>query len=279
MKEKIRKILRRLTLFDWLAVLVVLAGAVFLSLFIFKEEKWTKVEVKINRAEWWMGEGKDPPYWLSDNFSKGEKGYDSLGRKIAEVLDVRSYEWGGNTRTIYLTLNLKTEVDKRKKILKFDHLPLQVGGPIELSLGKVGTKGLISYIEGVPDTRVKGERIVEARLIEWSPKFQDTWGIMPWRADAVKIGDKVVDKNGNVLAEILDKKEKQADRVVPSANGSLRLQSDPLNKDVFLTIKLKTIDQDGVDYFLDDYKVKVGQVIMLTLPEVDIWPEITKIDK
>jgi len=279
MKEKIKiigRFLRRLTVFDWLTILVVLAGLTFLALFIFKEEKWIKVEVKISRPEWWWN-AKPPPYWLADTIQKGDKQHDSLGKKVAEVLDIKSYEWGEERKMTYLILNLKVEVEKRKKILKFNHRSLEIGKSIDLELSKTGMQALVTFIEGIPDTRIWEDKIVEVKVAHWSNIFPETLGLFPWRAEAIKVGDQMKDSQGRVIAEVLSKKAAPAEKIVTTADGHVFVRQDPLKKDVTLMIKLKTFRQNGIDYYLHDIKLKVGSQILLALPEIDIWPEVTKI--
>ncbi len=189
MKKKLQlllKFLRRLTVFDWLVILVVLSGLIFLTMFIFKQEKWVEVEVKLSRADWWWPEMNQPPYWLVDRIWEGDKQYDSLGRKIAEVLEIRSYEQQDGMKMAYLKLNMNAEVDRRRGTLRFNHQPLEIGQPIDLELGNVGTQGLVTYIEGVADTRAWEEKIVEAQVTNWSSVFPETLGLLPWRAEAIK---------------------------------------------------------------------------------------------
>lgn len=281
MKKKLQvllKFLRRLTVFDWLAISVVFLGLIFLGQFIFKKEKWVKIEVKVSRPELW-GETLPPPYWLADRIKKGDEQYDSLGRKVAEVLDVRTYEWTRGKKIVYLSLNLRVEVDKRKRTLKFNQRPLEIGEEIDLELGEVGVQGLVTFVEGVPDTRVWEEKIVEVRIIEWFEVFPETLGTLPWRAEAIKVGDQVKDVQGGVAAEVLDKRVRPAEKIVKTADGRVFVRQDPIKKDVSLVLKLKTVKQAGVNYFLDEFKVKVGSTILLSLPEIDIWPEITRIIK
>lgn len=277
MREKIKillNFLRRLTVFDWLVVFVVLFGLVFLALFVFKEEKWVEVEVKISRPEWWW-ETKSPPSWLVDRIEKGDEQYDNLGRKVAEVLEIKS--WGSETKRTYLILNLKAEVDRRKKKLKFNHRPLEVGKPIELELGGVGAEGVVTFIEGMPDARVWEEKIVEARLIDYADVFPETLGVMPWKVEAIKIGDKMYDTQGGVVAEVLNKKVSPAEKIVKTSDGRVFVRQDPIKKDVALTLKLKTFKEKGINYFLDDTAVKVDNLVPLFLSNIDIYPVITKI--
>ncbi len=270
--------LRRLTIFDWLVLLVLLATAIFLALFVLKRERWVEVDVKVAKPEWWW-QSQEPPHWLVDTIRPGDAQYDVLGRKIAEVERVRAYESGGSKKVAYLTLRLKVSLDKRKKIFKFNYKPLLVGKGIDLELNNVGFTGLVTYIQGVPDNRIWEDKIVRARVVYPSSAFPETLGAMPWIARAIQKGDHMKDNRGRVVAEVLEKTVQPAEKVVKTADGRVLLRRDPLKKDVFLTLRLKTVRQGGVNYFLDDEKVKVGQAVSLYLPRVDIWPIITKIVK
>lgn len=277
--EKIRKVInlaKKLSIFDWLTLVIVIIGIVFVSFFIFKQEKWVRVEVKISPEQWWM-ESRYPPYWLVDYIKKGAKQYDSLGKNIAEVTGVKTYEWKDNRKIVYLTLNLKVEVNKRQKKISFNHKPLEIGQSIDLSFEMLGIQGLVTFIEGVSDLRIWEEKIVEARATQWSDIFPETMGILPWRADAINVGDQMKDSQGKVVAEVLAKNVKPAEKITTTSDGRTLLSYDPLKKDVFLTLKIKTFKQEDISYYLDDFKVKIGQSILLALPNIDIMPEITKI--
>lgn len=267
--------LRRLSVFDWLAVLAISSTVVFLALFILKEERWVKVEVKIAPKEWWR-DNQRPPYWLSSVPRKGDKQYDIFGRKVAEVLDVRNYEGVGGRNSTYLYLNLKVEIDKRKRQYKFNHLPAEVGSQIDLQLGGAEMPGLVTHIEGMPDTRTWEEKTVEARLVDNNGVFPETLGVQPWVADEVKSGDKMKDTQGRVIAEVLEKRVSQAEKIITTADGRVFVSQDPIKKDVTLVLRLMTYKAGGVNYFLDDIKVKVNQGLFLSLPSIDLFPIITK---
>lgn len=268
--------LKRLTIFDWFAVLAVFLTAVFLILFIFKQERWVRVDVGIFPEEWWR-DNRPPPYWLTNSIHRGDKQYDVLGRETAEVIDVKNYQLGGGRTRTDLILNLKTEVDRRKRKLKFNHRPLEVGGPIDLTMGSIGTRGVITYIEGMPDPRVFEEKIVEARLVDRTTVFPETLGVQPWIAEVIKIGDQMRDSQGRVVAEILEKNIKPAEKIIVTSDGRVLVNQDPLKKDVSLVIKLDTLKQGETNYFLGEMKIKVDSVIFLALPKIDIDPVITKV--
>jgi len=281
MKKKIKaisKLSRRLSVFDWLVIIVLLSGLIFTFYLVSKEERWTKVVVKVTPEEWWR-ENKPPPQWLTQGINKGDQKRDGLGRRVAEVLDIWAFEWKGETRVLYVSLNLKAEVDKRQGKLKFNHQPLEIGNQLKLDLDKTVIQGLLTFIEGVSSNIVYEDKVIEGRVFD--PKyfqvFPETIGIMPWQAEAIKVGDQVKDIQGRVIAEVLDKKVKLADKVVVASDGRVFVRQDPIKKDVTLTVKLKSSEYGGVYYFLDDFKVKIGSGILLTLPDIDVLVETTRI--
>jgi len=224
---------------------------------------------------WW--DQREPPIWLPGKLGIGDVQKDGLGHVVAEVEDMTS--WGSVDRTTYLLLKAKVEEDKRTGKLKFNNQPLEVGRVIDLELGGVGTPALVTNIEGLPDPREWKNLIVEARMVEYVDVFPETIGVQPWKEEAVKIGDQMKDTRGRVVAEILDKKVKPADKIVVSDSGAVFIRPDPLKKDVTLLLRMKVFEQDGTYYFLDDSVVKIGTSFPLFLPEIDLWPEVTKIIK
>lgn len=284
--KKVWRFLGRLTVIDWLIGLALLFGAIFLILFVSKQEKWVTVEAKIIPEQWWW-EVKYPPYWLVDQIKKGDVQYDSLGKKMAEVLEVKSYEWldmrtyerSGGRKITYLTLRLKAGVEKRQGKLTFNYRPLEIGKPVELSVAKVGLKAVVNFIEGIPDGRVWEEKVIEARVIDSSEIFPETLGVQPWIAEAISVGSQMKDSQGKVIAEVLEKKVTPAQKIVITDNGRAVLTSDPLKKDILLVLRLLTQKQEGVNYFLYDFKVKVDGDILLALPNIDVFPKITKVIK
>lgn len=277
----IKKTIKNLTIFDYISLGLVLGFMVVLGLFLSREVELIEVEMRVESDDiFWQKER--PPYWLGNSVNVGDYELDGLGRKAVEVTDLRVYEGvrsGGlsEEKYIYLTLKVRAVKDSRKNQYLFKSKPLAVGSSIELRLSKVLITGLVTYVEGMPDTRVWEDKIVEARTAHWSEIFPDTLGLLPWRAEAIKVGDQMKDTRGRAVAEVLDRKIKPAEKIVVTADGRVLLRQDPLKKDVILTIKLKTYKQNGVNYYLDDLKVKVGSAVLLALPEIDIWPEITKI--
>lgn len=254
-----KKWLKKLTIFDWLIVFLILASLIFLSSFTFKKEKWLKVEVRVGPEQWWW-DYKPAPYWVADSIKKGEAQFDSLGRKIAEVLETQIYEWGETRKDIYLLLNLKVDYNRKKRTYRFNYQPVEIGKPLNLELGGIGFQSLVVSIEGLDPEEKKVIKIVEAKLMN----------VYPWVAETISIGDQMKDNQGKVMAKVLDKKIELADMTVVTDQGVVLARKDPLKRDVFLKLKLSAVEQHGIYYFREGQEIKIGLPLSIQLPDVHI---------
>lgn len=279
-KKKLIKLFKnlssRLSMFDYLSFILIGCAIIFFILFFGRKVEWLEIEARVAPSDFFWSE-KEPPFWLANSVHIGENETDSFGRKVVEILDAKVFESSGNKKDVFVKLKLQAVKDPRKNQYLFKNKPLSIGAPIELNLSQVFLAGVVTYIKGVPDTRIVEDKIIEARIIDVSDKFPETIGIYPWRSEAIQVGDKVKDTQERVVAEIIEKRVELADKTVITSDGRVLVAKDPLKRDVTLIIRLKTYNQDGINYFLDDYKVKVGSLIFLSLPKIDLWPEITKI--
>lgn len=273
--EKIKKLIKKLTFFDWMAIAIFLVVILAVLLLLGKKEKWVQIEVRVIPHPGW--EESFPSYWAVGAVKKEDAEYDSLGRRIAKVLTVKNFEGTGKERVIYLQILVRAGYDNRTKKITYNYDPLEIGGAIDLHLGMTRISGLVTYIEGVTDERFWEDKVVETRLIRERDIFPGTQGIDVWLADAIKVGDQMKDSQGTIIAEVVSRRIEPAQAIFTTDSGRVLINEDPTKKDVYLNLRLRTLKQDGVNYYFNDYKVKVGSLIPLFLPQVDLWPVITKI--
>lgn len=271
--QKLRQLQKQIGVFELLAGSLILLVLIFIMLQTRSKKEWFKVEVKISSPFWWQQFAIAPPFWLGESIKPGDQEFDPQGKKIAEVIDVKTYEEpseGGSAarKDIFLTLNLLASRDRRTNLLKFKSKPLGVGSPIELQLNNTITTGLIVYIEGIPDERKEQEIIIEG---VWMNTF-------PWNAEAIPVDGKMEDGSGRIIAQILDKRIELAEKTVETDDGRLVSSRDPLKRDVYLTIKLKVKRKGDNLYFREDQKVKIGENLFIQLPGIDAkWISVMKI--
>ncbi|MFH1970850.1 MAG: DUF4330 domain-containing protein [Patescibacteria group bacterium] len=284
---KYHNYLKKISPLTLLMIIATLTFVVFFATLMIRKSEWIQVEVEISPPDWYQWyQGGIVPSWLPDNINIGDEQYNAFNQKTGEILNIRNYEWSNSNsvnliteKKTYVTLNLKVERDKKTNKIRYQQQPLEIGKPIDLTFNNTGFKALVTFIEGATDTRVWEEKIVEVKLFQDNQIFPETTGIFTWKADAIEIGDQMKDSAGNTLVEVLDKKVKPAEKIVTTSDGRVFVNYDPLKKDVYLTLKINALKQNGLFYHLGNQKIKVGAYIFIALPNIDFFPEITKIIK
>ena len=258
----------RLNLFDRLLIIgcLLLLGVLIFSKFSRKTEVVT-IRIKITNDEWWW-EGNPPTYWMLEGLSIGQEAYNSFGKRVAEIVDIHSVDTWGDKKEIFVDVNLLSSYNKRLKIYNYNFQPLQIGKPIDLVFGKSNVRGIIAYI-GVDDI-VYEEKEIEIKMLS----------VFPWEVDSYKIGLETKDTEGRVVVKIIEVRVENAQGFyLPEqreTGGNFYMRrlivggEDLSRKDMTLRLRIKTIVQDGVSYFIDGSTVRVGNEIWFHFPEVVI---------
>ncbi|MBU3956708.1 DUF4330 domain-containing protein [Patescibacteria group bacterium] len=272
--SKAKRLIKKIGVFELLIGFLILLVLILVMVQLRSKEQWVKAEVKISASSWWQAYFTAPPYWLGESIKVGDKEFDPQGKVVAEVLSVRIHELSTlqhqepTRKDFYLTLNLRVSKDRRTGKLKFKNQPLEIGGPIELHLTNTYASGLVTFVEGVPDERETKGLIIKG---VWA-------NTVPWDAEAIPVGGRMMDGMGNVVAEILEKRIELAEKTVETWDGRLVTSRDPLKRDIYLKIKLLTKKQGENFYFHEDQKVKIGETLFIQLPGVDVdWISIMEI--
>jgi hypothetical protein len=263
------KLVKKITILDWLLLGTAVGSLFFLSAYFFKKETWLKVQVKVSPEQWWW-EDISPPYWIADAIEEGDAQYNFIGKKEAEVVEGEMFEVGGGRKEIFLWLNLKVDYNEKKNVYRFNHQTVEIGRPLSLSLSGVGIDSIVTWVEGLETERIMVDKVVE---VEES-------GAKVWVAEKINVGDEMRDSQGNLLAEVLDKEVELADMVVTDDRGNVLVRKNPLTRDLTLKLKINTVERFGLFYFLDGQLVKVGNDLWIKFPEVNLdGALITKIIK
>lgn len=272
--SKAKRLLKTISLLEFLAGLAILLILGLVMIQTRSKKQWVKAEVKISSSSWWQTYYTAPPYWLGESIKIGDKEFDSQGKVVAEVLEVRVHELSTfqlqepTRKDFYLTLNLQISKDRKTGKLKFKNQPLEIGGSVELHLTNTYVSGLVTFVEGIPDERETKELVIKG---VWKNMF-------PRSAEAIPVGGKMEDGMGNIVAEILEKRIELAKKTVETWDGRLVASRDPLKRDVYLKIKLLAKKQGENLYFHEDQKIKIGENIFIQLPGIDVdWVSIMEI--
>lgn len=280
--KNLKKRLRDLSLFDKILMGLVVLLVFFFAYAFFRKSTYITINVKVGEEdvvwEHWSRA------WFSQLFYKGMKEKDGLGRVNAEVLDVHSYDvtFPENDtliakKAVYLKLKVKAIYSRSSNQYTYKGLPVLVGSPIRMYLDSVLVEGLVTNIGGIKDPREKKILIVEAQVIDESPTYLETSGTKVYIADALRVGQKIQDDQGNTIIEIFDKKVENAKKVINTSDGRVLVGVNPLRKDVYLTMRINAIQLNNKYYFFDDIPISIGLKIPLNTPTLTILPEVTKI--
>lgn len=242
------------------ATLAILIGRVLLQ-----EDTYIEVELFASGGEWWWS-NPDPPYWLADPIQAGAIEYDPQGNALVEVLDVRTFEIGQRKR-LWIRAKLKVTPSSKSDQYRFRREPLQIGKVIQINPSNINVNANVVAIEGVGKVGEEVERIVTLRLYE----------IMPWRAEAMKVGSQMVDNKGKVLAEIVESDISVARVWANDDRGIGRVTTNELRSDAVIKVKVRAVRHEGIDYFAEFQPLKVGFFIFFPFEKVNVEGAITEI--
>lgn len=257
----------------------IIIGIVFYVL-LFRKPSLVTITVKVGEGSVyyypWRKEGGSSP-WFVDLLKPGMSELDGLGRKQAEIIDTFTFDTASNTKTVYLTIKLKAVYNRASDTYNYKGMGVLVGSTIKLNLNEVLIEGLITNVEGVPDNRQKTTIIVKAKLKDENSTYLETSGVDPYIADAVNIGDKMLDNHGNLMIEVIDKRTTEALRSSINSFGVTRTDSNPLRKDVDLTLKINVVEINNRHFMFDDIPILIGDEIPFNTKYYSVFPEVTEI--
>lgn len=251
-------------LFIPLFVLVIITLVVMILRVLLQKETYVTVELFASGGEWWWN-NPSPPYWLADPIKRGAIEYDTQGNVLVEVLDVRKFE-EANRKSLWMKVKLRVTPDKKSGQFRFRRENLQVGSVIYIAPRNVKVACNVLRIEGMEDDRQEVTKIVTI----------SNFGISPWYAENVKIGDVMRDSDGKTLAEIIDKKVSLADMTTADFRGNTYARKDPLKRDVEIKVRLRLTRSEGIDYF--SYFLPIKKNFFISIPFETMNVEGTIID-
>ncbi len=276
MRLIIHKRATKLSIFDLmvggLIILLVLSLVWFR---LARKTTWITVRLVVTNDEWWW-EGAPPQWWYAEGLSVGQTSRDSFGQSVAEIVNVENFDVGAYWRRSFVDMKLKGTYDARRQVYLFNYQPIQIGKPIDLTFGKNNIRGVITYIENLPDAYT--DKTIEVKMST----------VRPWVADSYKPGLAMKDSQGRILAEVLSVRvaPTEARSVVEGAsgkigeiqNGTERTYDPSLFRDVTLRLRIKTFKSGEIFHFVDRAAIKIGEKIWFQFPQaVAREAEITEI--
>lgn len=258
-------------------VLITLVISVVIGFFyiFLRKPTYITVEIKVG-SESVFFDGGTTKAWLGQLIHEGMTEKDGLGKTTAEVVKIRSYDTA-NTKAVYATTRILAVYNRNSNQYTFRGKPLLIGSTIRLYLDRVLIDGLITYIEGVKDPRIKKRLVVEAQLINETNVFPEISGVKQHIADAITEGQEIKDSQNNTIIKVVKKREEDAKKNVTTSDGRIFIQTYPQRKDVYLTLEVQAMLIGDRYYVFDDIPLIIGWGIPINTKTFVASPDITSI--
>jgi len=267
---------KKISLIDVILGLTLILGLIFFILFFRRQNTFINIRVKVTDPNvLYLTRKPDDQY--AHAFLIGDTEKNEIGEETAKIINIDKFRSESQQQTLYLELSLKANYNPRRGIYTVKGRPIVFGQPMTFTFSNVKVEALVVDYPGFRSDAQAGSLVVKAQLRYESRDFSDVVGVPAYLANSVKKGDKVFNSKGETLAEILEVDIKPAKRIIISQAGkSIAIQDQEL-KDVYLTIKIKTLEVDGMKYVYDYLPILIGNSLPLNFKDVSIWPTITEI--
>ncbi len=139
-------------------------------------------------------------------------------------------------------------------------MPLTIGSTLNINPNSVKLTGSIIAIEGVGQAGEYKNIVVTVKLYD---RF-------PWYADAIPVGLRAIDDQGNITAEVFDKKVNLAETSAHTGDGRVLARQNPLKRDITLELAIQAVDREGFLYYNQIQAVKIGNRLWIQTPFLNL---------
>lgn len=203
-----------------------------------------------------------PEYWSVGALRVGDVSFNSLGKKVAEVTDIKKSYWGADRENFQVTVKVDAIRNNVTGEYSMDGKPLMIGNKLILPLGRTQFNGVISDIYRDEQERLGRYRRAKA-TVQLKGRFYE-----PWQAEALR--DFVVrDTKGKIVASVKNIVIEPGEYTFTTDNGRTLLLRDPIKKDVTMTLELfDVLCTDQTCYFEEFKPIKIGHDLWITSDKV-----------
>lgn len=243
----------------WLLVGIAISLMILGIRVISQADQYVTVEMIASGGDWWE-RLPQVPHWLADPVVPGAAEYSIGGQKLAEILETKKYQEDTN-KILWAKVKLLVTPDKARGGWRFQQMPLEIGSTLTIEPNSVKLTGSVIAIEGVGAAGNYKSVVATVKL----------YYRRPWLNDAINVGDKAADDQGNVAAEVLEKSSALAERTITTASGQVFVGHDPLYRDITLKLKLQAVNRGGKFYFNQIQPIKIGNKLWIPFGNVNLW--------
>jgi len=219
--------------------------------YVLQKDTFVVVEMLASGGEWWWG--TPPPfYWNVSALQKGAVENDIFGKPIVEILDIIKLD-NDDRKLVWIQARIKVQRNVRTNSYDFRQTKVEIGRMLTIAPNHIQVVGNVVGIEGVGQLGKKETRIVTVVAYE----------IRQWLADALIVGDVIKDDKGEIVAEILEKKDEPDALMTTDMRGETFLRYHPFLREVTLKIRL-AVRKENNDLVFNYYQnVRPGDRVRL----------------
>jgi len=231
--NKIKK--KQFTLIDYSIAVFIIFSLSFLAYFwLVKKPASIFIDLTFQRNQY-EDFPTPPEFWQVDSIKSGDIAYNSLGRKIAQVVEVEKSNWGGGRRkNIIITLQLKATFNRKTKKYTLDDNPLLIGRDLAFNLGDTEFTGQIINLYQDQNDRFSQFQKAKAEVKVIYREYE------PWHAENIR-DFQVINSQNEAILTTKSVVIEPAEIIVETAAGSLVRRRHPTKKDITVTFELPQI--------------------------------------
>jgi len=257
--RKVVKTAKKNYLFVIFALGIFIVGFYIVSKSVFSKPSYVYVKVKVGQGLWWAATTR-PNNWYAQSIKVGDTKLGMGGKPDAHVLSVRRYPsptitWLSNQYDVYVTLLLKSGLNKKTGGYSYNRGQLSIGSPIEVQFPKVDLTGTVIEISEKP---FLDEFVYKTIYLVYQGGFNEDF---PYRYNNIQIGGTYNDGTG-IVFEVIDKAlEKNIWPIANNLTGYVYEREITTTQNIVVKDKVKLLKKTSGLFYGEDYKVTVNASI------------------
>lgn len=234
---------------------IIISILIFCATFIFYKvsRKESKVFVDLTyTSPDWSQTPMPPEFTETEALKTNDCAYDSGGRAVACITNVRTAAWTGKSRVFQITVSLTTYYDPRTKTYVFQSSPMLIGNTLNLEFPHVSFQGKITNVYKNQNDQYRNYEQKKALITILLRSIEPSY------AQALKNFD-AKDSNGKQIAKTISIEITPAEVEVNTDAGLIYKGYSPIFVDALITLEADSIIcMSGTCYFNDTVNLKIG---------------------
>lgn len=267
---------------DLLGVGLFLAILSIAFFFFLRRADYAYLTLRVSQSDTFDPNYSIPPIWYIEKITPGLKETDGLGREAVVVQRVRRFKSTDMNQNLFVDLKVKSVYNARTGQYSYNGSPLLIGSFQTFKLRGFQLYGTIVGLSGNEIPEEEQSFIVKGFLDPQQHDSQATVantvvdGVRNYLVNTIQPGATVVDSDGQVTAEILERRIFDGRRWFVAGNNFISVP-DPERKRVELTVRVKAFKINDAYYYKRESPLLVNSALYLGFPQSNLTLTITEV--